>query len=182
MRFIHAWAAIASQNISLKVAVAALSFGVLALSFVSTKLALKQPLVFERACYTRALNPSPTVRHSATEVEAFVKEALGQRFNSDVTVIPGFISQDEERFKFQEQQELKKREMSQKIVVNAVKLDGSTAFVDTDRVISVGKIRSALAFPLTLTLTSGTRTDSNPYGLVVTKISAPSQLAEEKSK
>lgn len=173
MKFTHAWAAISAQNVTLKAGLFALGFCTLTLTVTTMRLALKDPLVIERGCASRALAAAGGNQRSAAEVEAFVREAIAERFNSDSTPAPGFLSAEEEGQRTAEQKELSARGMSQRVVVNAVKPSGDTATVDTDRIISVGSIRSAFSFPLIIILASTTRSESNPYGLVLTKISQP---------
>src|SRR5258708_702273 len=136
MRFPTAWAAIASQNVTLKVAVLSTSLSCVVFAVTSAKLALKDPLVIDRACYTSAL-PTKSTKRSPAEVEAFLKEAIAQRFNTDAAPKEGFLSTDELKFRAQEQGELKKHDMTQKVILNPpTKIDGNIVTAETDRIIS----------------------------------------------
>jgi len=179
MKFVQAWVEIARQNLTLKVVTVSLSTVLVALAFTTTKLALKAPLLIDRGCISRAVDPSADKQRSTAEIEAFLREAVPMRFNTDAIVKPEFLSADETKFREQEQDALKHREMGQKVIVNSVKVDGGSAIIDADRVISVGKIRSALPLPLTVSLTSIARSEGNPYGLMVNQFSKP---AEEQGK
>jgi len=108
MKFTYAWADVSSQNVTLKITVLCLSICVIVLGITATKLALKNPIVIERACYSKALSQS-TAERSATEIDAFIKEAILQRFNSDAKVTPGFFSTEEEAARNQEQKEFAKK-------------------------------------------------------------------------
>jgi hypothetical protein len=179
MKFSVAWANVAAQNVTLKAGVTALAVSTLALAVTSAKLALRPPLIIDRACYSRTVTGISSPQHSNGEIETFVRDALAQRFNSDTGVTPGFISLDEERLRVVEQRELSSRGMSQKMVVNVVKVVGDQINVDADRLISVGMVRSAFPFPLNITLGTVNRTESNPAGLLLSKIT---QLKVEGSK
>ena len=64
----------------------------------------------------------------------------------------------------------KHRKLKQKVIVNAVELKDGKAYVDSDRLISVGKVRSAFVFPLVVSLESVSRSMENPYGLRVKSV------------
>jgi hypothetical protein len=59
--------------------------------------------------------------------------------------------------------------MRQRVLVNAVTKNGDSLIVDADRIISVGSIRSAFPFPLIANISIVTRSQSNPYGLVLVR-------------
>jgi hypothetical protein len=105
------------------------------------------------------------------ELENFVKEALHQRFDNDAVVMNDFISSDEISHREQEQKELNQRSMLQHVLLNSVEVKGNEVTVNADRLISVGQVRSAFPFPLMITLSTDIRSESNPYGLTVIKIS-----------
>ena len=63
--------------------------------------------------------------------------------------------------------------MAQFIVVRGVKVTGTQAAIDADRLISVAQIRSAFPFALTVTVATTARTESNPYGLQLEKVEQP---------
>ena len=113
--------------------------------------------------------------HTSVEIEAFVKEALRHRFDTDATPNAEFLSVDEFRLRAKEQDELQRRQMRQRVLVNGVTKNGDAITVDSDRLISVGTIRSAFTFPLTLTISSVTRSEANPYGLVLVKVTPVAQ-------
>ena len=179
MKFSIAWAATAAQNVTLKAGIAALGTATVALALTSAKLALKPPLVIDRECRSVSAKLAPATDHTTHEIEVFVRDALAARFNSDAVPMPGYLSPDEEASRAVEQKELSSRNMTQKVIMNGVKVTGDAVTIDADRLISVATIRSALPFQLTATLVSITRTDSNPYGLTLSKI-APRKTEEAK--
>ena len=66
--------------------------------------------------------------------------------------------------------DLKKKGMRQTLIVNSVTVNGDTIRVDADRLISVDKIRSAFPLMLEASVSRTTRTEDNPYGLLLTKV------------
>lgn len=169
MRFPNAWASIARENVALKWGVVGLSLVAVILCTVLAFTASAPPVVVERGCVSRELKGSPATQ-TETEVEAFVKEALSQRFDSEAVASTAYLSLDELAARERDTRELENRKMRQRIFVNTVKRDGDRVAVDADRLISVGAIRSALVFPLALTLGRVSRTEANPYGLVLIQV------------
>ncbi len=169
MRFNTAWAAVTSQNVTLRVVFLIFAGVMAAMSFVAAKASLKNPIIIERACYSSVLEPK-TSEHSPVEIEAFIKEAVHQRFDSDGVPNSEFLSVEEFKLRAKEQEELGRRQMKQRVTLNSFVRKDGTISADTDRLISVGSIRSAFSFPLMLSLSSVTRSEANPYGLVLVKI------------
>lgn len=168
MRFSVAWADIAKQNNVLRfvaVGVTSISFVIL---IICLKFVFREPLVLERGCYTTVASTS-SVMQTQQEIEGFVREALSERYNSDAVVIGDYFSLEELKGRENEQTELKRREIKQKIIVNSITKSGPNLIVDADRVFSVGLIRSAFQFPLNVSIANTTRSTANPYGLVITK-------------
>ena len=87
-------------------------------------------------------------------------------------MVGDYFSLEEIKNRENEQTELKRREIKQRLVVNTVKKQGDDYFVDADRILSVGQIRSAFQMPLTVSVAKNSRTSGNPYGLVLVKVSA----------
>jgi hypothetical protein len=171
MRFTTAWASVSAQNVTLKGAVITLGLTTLVLAVALSKLSQKEPTVIERACYSTNASFASSKR-TPSEIEAFLQEAITERFNSD-SIQVGYLSLEEQKFREQELAEMKKKGLTQRVIVNLpIPVDGNTASLDTDRIISVGKLRSAFSFPLTVTLSQTTRSASNPYGLLIERVSA----------
>jgi hypothetical protein len=112
-------------------------------------------------------------------MEQFIKSSLEKRFNTEAQDVRAYIAEEEVQYRFKEQEDLAKKGITQKLIVNSIKVEGSTATVDSDRIMSAGKVRSALFFPLKVTLASSDRTASNPYGLTLRKVS---QIQEGSGK
>lgn len=169
MKFTSAWAEIAKQNLTLKVALASLSFCAALLALVSLKLALREPLVVERACYNRTLK-TVDPRRTKEEIEAFVRLAMEMRFNTDAKISAEIVTSSELANRVQEQKELASRQIKQRLVINSVSVDDSEITIDSDRLLTVGSIRSALPLLVKVRVESQERTESNPYGLILTTV------------
>lgn len=177
MRFSTAWAKTASQNVTLKVATVTLTVICLAQLSVITGLSFKDPIVIERACYSKiakAKNPEPT----QDEIAAFITETLPIRFDSNSILKDGVLAIEETIAREKEMVTLKSRQMTQRVLVTNVKFEGQDILVQTDRLISVGKIKTILPLNLKVTVQQTTRSESNIYGLIISSISQ----IEEKEK
>ena len=169
MKFITAWSDVLSQNQTLKIVIMCLSCLVVLLGFAAVANSFKPPLLIEKGCYNK-VKQAVSDKHSETEIEAFIKWALGQRFNSDEVLVKDVLSYKESKKRKVEFKEIKHRKLKQKVIVNAVELKDGKAYVDSDRLISVGKVRSAFVFPLVVSLESVSRSMENPYGLRVKSV------------
>jgi hypothetical protein len=178
MKYTVAWANVLTQNTVLKGTVVALSVAVFVFTFATLKLALRSPFIIDRECYSKVATPGDN-KHTAFEMEQFIKSSLEKRFNTEAQDVRAYIAEEEVQYRFKEQEDLAKKGITQKLIVNSIKVEGSTATVDSDRIMSAGKVRSALFFPLKVTLASSDRTASNPYGLTLRKVS---QIQEGSGK
>jgi hypothetical protein len=177
MKFTSAWAKVASENANLKVVIICLSLVCVFFGVSTLKLATKEPIVVERGCFSKMLQPVSSKRTSA-EIETFLKIALSQRFDSNLEPADEYISNDERAIRAQEQKELSNRHLSQKVILNSVAINGSFLSINADRLISVGNIRSALILTLTAMIESVPRSEGNPYGLILSDIKATAKEAK----
>lgn len=178
MRFSTAWAKTAAQNVTLKTAAALLAFVCLFQLSVIAGLSMKDPIVVERSCFSRVLalkNSKPT----ETEIASFLEEALPLRFDSGKVLKEGFLALEETILREKEMATLKQRQMSQRVLITELKITGDEVQVFTDRLISIGKVKSVLPLNLKVTVLQTNRTESNPYGLIIGSIS---QIAEKEKK
>lgn len=182
MRFPQAWANVAKQNSVLRVAILGVTVSGLLALMISLKFAFKDPLIIERGCFSTIAQASSRQEPSKEEVEGFIKEAITERFDTDANVQGDFISLEELGNRSTEQEELKRRNVRQKVLVNSVVKKDDSYAVDTDRILAVGSLRSALQFPLLIKLERTTRSFSNPYGLVLLKISQNSEGGKNEQK
>ncbi len=169
MKYTEAWASLAQQNLNLKRVTIAFAILCLCLVLISLRLAFREEFVFERGCFTKAVEKIDS-KHSPQEIETFLQEAIKQRFNSDSQPADGYLSQQELTLRNQEQKEFKQRSMTQMILVRSVKESNGLFIVEADRVVAAGKVRSAFRWPLEVTLSSKARSAGNPYGLMVASV------------
>ena len=111
MKFAAVWADIANQNVLLRLVIASLSLVLITLSIVTTKLAMKEPLVIERECQTH-LRPQAGSMQSPEEIKAFVREVVESRFTSGVSPRSEWMVPDQVRQRKMEQEELEKKRLS----------------------------------------------------------------------
>ena len=64
-------------------------------------------------------------------------------------------------------------------MVNEIKNDGKEITVILDRLLSVGKVKSVLSLKIQVSLQKTNRSESNPYGLVLSSVS---QIEEKEEK
>lgn len=178
MKFTVAWSQVVSQNVALRASLIALSACSFVFCIATIRLSLREPLVIERECLSRAV-PVTDAKHSVAEIESFIRHALTKRFDTQAVDALVFLSADEARSREKEQDELAKRSMSQQLLINSIDAKGTPVLVNADRVMSVGKIKSVLALPLEVALGSTQRTPANPYGLVIKKVTQMKEKSDE---
>lgn len=179
MKFTNAWANVISQNITLRLVVGVLTLCSLFFCIALARLSVREPLVIERGCFSNVAAPS-SGKHTDLEIENFLREAVPMRFDSKAADFRAFLSDDELVFRIKEQEELSKKGMTQKVIVNGTKIEKDTFTIDADRLFSIGKVRSALPFPLAVDLRSVNRTASNPYGLILKRVMPITDKEEAK--
>lgn len=180
MRFPQAWAEIAKQNNVLRIAILGVSVSGLLALLISMKFAFKEPLIIERGCFSKAVTKTTVQDPTKADYEAFTREALAQRFDSDANILSEYIAIEELKNRDSEQDELKRRNIKQRVTVNSISRNDDQILIDADRLLSVGNLRSAFQFPLVLFIQKQSRSQSNPYGLVLLKVSP--QNPEEGKK
>lgn len=178
MKFTTAWAKTAAQNVTLKIATVTLALVTTVQLILIVSLSLKDPLIIERSCFSKrvAAQASPPTQD---EIVSFINEALPMRFDSNGYLKTGFLALEETIAREKEFGILKSKQMNQRILVSDVKFQGNEIIVTADRLISIGKIKSALTFNLKVILQQTNRSESNYYGLIVGSIS---QIEEKEDK
>jgi hypothetical protein len=170
MRFSHNIAKEIFDRSALKLAVLCLSLVSLTFGIFLALDVSKEPVIIERACETNLLS-SASSSQSKEEVLAFVKVAVALRFDTQVSRDPSvFMVQDLVVSRSKEQDELKKNNIDQRVFVRSARLDGDHFVIESDRLIAVGKVRSAIPTTLIAKISSKSRSMTNPYGLVLTNI------------
>jgi len=168
MKFTTAWAKTAAQNVTLKVATVTLTIIALSQLIVIVSLSQKELPVIEKGCFSKATLAKPPDA-GKNEVESFLIESLAMRFDSDSYIKDGFLSLEELAGREKEQSTLKQRQINQKIVVGEIKNE-KEIIVLLDRLLSVGKVKSVLPLKIKVTLQKTNRSESNPYGLVLSSV------------
>lgn len=167
----------AVERSTLKIAVICLSVMSLTFSILLTLDLSKDAVVVERACETQILDVKSAAQ-TEEEIKNFLKEAISLRFDSIVSRDPSsYMVQDVFVARTKEQDELKRGGVDQRVIVRDVKLSGNHFLVGADRLVAIGKARSAIPITLTVQVASKHRSLTNPYGLVLTSID---QLKEGK--
>ncbi len=172
MKFTNAWANVLSQNISLKLATLFLLISSVTFALSTVKLALRNPIVVERACETKILKLQSSDRNSQ-EIESFIKDALSMRFDTFANANDSYFSQDEQTARKAEKKELLQRNIQQRLLVNKMKIEGDQVTVDCDRLIQIGAIKSVASVILLVQIATDSRSEFNPYGLVIAKVAVP---------
>lgn len=103
------------------------------------------------------------------EIENFLEAALSARFNTKTKASLAFLSPELEKAREIDMREFAEKNVSQHVYFKSVTKDKNLYLVDTDRVLAVGKLRSALSFPLKVYIEKTSRSETNPYGLKLIK-------------
>ncbi|PIU00992.1 MAG: hypothetical protein COT74_00325 [Bdellovibrionales bacterium CG10_big_fil_rev_8_21_14_0_10_45_34] len=171
MKFSSAWARIAALNVTLKLATVTLAAIVLVQMVILLQLALRNPIVVERGCFSRVL-PARAAGVTSEEISAFINEAIPMRFDTNLVPKEGYLAISETISREKEQSALKQRQISQRVLISEAKVDGQNVQVAIDRVMSVGKVKSILPLVLKVEVQTTNRSESNPYGLILSSLSA----------
>lgn len=178
MKFTTAWAKTAAQNVTLKIATLVLAVvSLVQLSLIGGLVTRDLPVI-ERGCFSRPLQARPT-NPTNNEIEAFLVEALPMRFDSNGYLKEGFLTIEEMVSREKEQTMLKQRQIQQRVLVEDVKSDGKEVLITANRLLSVGKIKSVLSLNLRVAVQQSNRTESNPYGLILSSVN---QIEEKEDK
>ncbi len=178
MRMTSAWTSLVLENTGLKSALICLTLICFALSALLFEASSKEPLIIERGCYSKAMDVTGS-QQTKEEIDAFIRTALSQRFDSEAKGAE-FLAIDLKPLREKEQSELSARQMSQFIHVRSVSGENGSYTVDADRLISVGAVRSALRFPLSVKIAAVPRSSGNPYGLLLIDVVQIKEAKNEK--
>lgn len=172
MKFTTAWAKTAAQNVTLKIATIILAIVSIVQLVVVTILSNKDLPVIERGCYSK-IRPLVSGTETKSEVESFLIESLAMRFDSNSYIKDGFLSLEELSNREKEQASLRQKQITQRILISEIKItDNSEIYVSLNRLFTVGKIKSVLGINLKIVLQKTNRTEANPYGLVLSSVTA----------
>jgi len=178
MKFTEAWIDVINQNNLLKAALAISTVCTFVLCVTVVQLALRDPLLIERECYSRAVSPA-TTKQTASEIENFVRFSLPKRFDTEAVDPRVLLGEEEFAYRLKEQEDLARKGMKQKVIPSSIKVTDKGVEVEADRILSVGTIRSNVPFGLNVQVTATSRTPANPYGLLIQRVS---QTNKEETK
>ena len=178
MKFSVAWADVLRENLSLRTALVCLTAVTLLLGIVSMRLALKAPLVIERGCQTEALQLGESSR-TEEEIRRFVMMSLPVRFNTVTADSKTYLSDQEFHNRLAEQQDLEKKNIRQTVLINTVEIKEGSISAEMDLIVSIGKIRSVFPFAVKAAVSTVPRSQTNPYGLLLSNAS-PVEAKEDE--
>ena len=101
------------------------------------------------------------------------------RFDTQAYIKEGFLSLEENLSREKEQSSLKQKQIFQKIIVDKILASDKELIVNADRLLTVGKIKTVLPLEMKVKIQRTNRTESNPYGLILSSLS-PIETKEEK--
>lgn len=179
MKFTTAWAKTSMQNVTLKMATLTLSIVAVAQLLVIISMSLKVPLIIERSCFSKPLLTKP-LEPTQEEIKSFLSEALSMRFDSAGYLKVGYLAIEETISREKELGILKSKQMNQRVLISEIKIQGNDIFVLTDRLISIGKVKSVLPLNLKVVIQQTSRSESNPYGLIISSVTQIEDKEEKK--
>jgi len=140
--------------------------------------ATKPPLVVERSCDVKILEPSSGKR-TPSEVKAFIANALSARFDSDRNK-PSLMTETQADLKSRELKEFTARNITQRVFTEEIILKDNGVFTaKLTRLLKVENIRTALGFSIEAKIFEDSRSEDNPYGLILSEVKL---LTPEASK
>ena len=131
----------------------------------------REPIVIERGCDSRVIQVASS-KQSIDEIVSFVKSAVRVRFESEPGGDPGlYLAHELQVARQKEQIELKGKGIDQRILVRSVAIEkNGDLTIAADRVVAAGPARSAIPIRLKAKVASKERSESNPFGLVLTSV------------
>ena len=179
MRITHLWSENTQTLNSLKISCVCLLSSTLVTSGLLYSYSGRPPVIIERSCTTQTLS-SGALEHTEEEIQAFITEAIKARFNSD-SKRPELLTVDALKNRNQEQLKFEDKSIRQTVIVEKIEVFDESFKVYSTRLISVENIRSAFPFVLKVLIKNTERSASNPYGIVLSKVSEI-QTPPEKGK
>lgn len=166
------------QKSSLQIALTLMSVTASVFGIMNVLSSMKDPLVIERGCDSR-IAEIQSASQTKEEIESFIKLSLSARFDSSLKNDPAiYLTEGLQLVRMKEQNELKNKGIDQRVIVKTIKFDQDKYTVEADRLISIGKVRTAVPLDLIVNLASKIRSVSNPYGLVLTFVD---QIKDEQN-
>jgi hypothetical protein len=168
MKIHHMRALEALDRFSLQVSLGAMTVISIVLCAMFFFAEARPPLVIERGCDSKIATINSS-NQTPAEINSFLHFAIPARFDTDTTVDPNLVlTQDLLLARTREQQELKAKGIHQRVIVRSIRSEQGRYYVEADRLIAIGKVRTALPLDLVVDFSSKIRSVSNPYGLILT--------------
>ncbi len=166
------------QKSSLQIALTIMSVTASAFGIMNIFSSMKDPIVIERGCDSK-IAEIQSANQTKVEIENFIKIALSARFDSILKNDPAiYLTENLQTARMKEQLELKNKSIDQRVIVRSVKFEQDKYLIEADRLINIGKIRTAVPLDLTVNISSKVRSVSNPYGLILTMVD---QIKDEQN-
>ncbi|MBX3039556.1 MAG: hypothetical protein KF789_02460 [Bdellovibrionaceae bacterium] len=181
MKFSSAVDSLTKENLFLRTAVKILGFAVLFLTMAVLFLHDKSPVVVERSSRGMEIVQMTKLARSEADIQQAIRLMLIARFDSGAVNADVFLSKRQMELREAEQKEMKARGLYQGVVFRSAKVTKEEAFVEFDRVLSVGEIRSALKTVVKVAFEEVDPTELNPYGLKLA-LAAPTESKKEDKR
>lgn len=177
MKFVSVWVKTAAENVTLKVATSLLAAVAVFQLIAVISLSSRDAIIVERACYSSFVRGG-SAKHTSEEIGAFLSEALPIRFSTAEAAKTYYLSPDQVAAKSREEDALKAKQISQKFIFLEAIVSDKEIIVTGDRIISLGAAKSVLPLKVKVAVAATTRSEANPYGLILTDAS---QMDKEKN-
>ena len=169
MKFVNAIYAGESAAKKLWLIIGWLSFMTTLFFSTTIYLVFRDPLIIERSCQSKVVT-SGSAGVTKLETEAFIKEALSARFDTERDK-PSLMTEAQVDTKRKELKELASKNISQVVFVDEIELKPSGDFrAKLTRLLKFGGISTALGFQIEAMLFETKRTEDNPYGLILSEV------------
>lgn len=143
---------------------------------ISARLALKDPFIIERSCSeSKKVIASANSKRERRELDNFFRAALADRFDSEKLESSELLSMQMLKARELEQMDLKKSDLKQRVLFNSFVENDGNFVIDSDRLVrsasqKSSNLRSAFAFTLIARVEESTRSEQNPYGLILREV------------
>ena len=127
----------------------------------------RDPIIIQSSTRGREILEPMTVSRTNLDLRVAARNMLKARFDTETHSPELFLSDKQKALRENEQRDLKSRNMTQVIVIRDIALAKDQAFVDLDRVIAVGDLRSAIRAKIKIAFEESEPNELNPYGLVL---------------
>ena len=168
MRFTVAWANVLSQNLVLRWLLIVESILCMVLGTGLMLSVQRPPFIIERACFSKVIGTTDDA-HTTPEMKAFVTEALLERYDTTVGT-QDLLSADERTKALKEREDMRSKQITQRLVINNIDIKNDKIAVDADRIVAVDTIRTAFRLPVEITVGATARSQRNPYGLILVTV------------